>query len=164
VKKKIARFMSRDVHPAVQFIKYALAGGAATAVDVAAFYAAAILLMPALTPGDPAARLLRLDLPVIAESVRSSNYVFDRGFAFFFSNLTAYVLNMLWVFTPGRHSRFVEFWLFFAVSGASFISGTALGWFLIHTLGLPTTHAYAANVATSVAINYVCRKYLVFKS
>lgn len=146
-----------------QFVKYCLAGMIATAVDVLMFYAAAIWILPALTPDDPVSRLLGLQISPIAESLRSTYYVWDKVIAFMLSNLTAYITNVLWVFTPGRHKRSVEFSLFFVVSGVSFAAGTALGWVLIRGIGLPTTYAYGANAVASISINYVCRKFIVFK-
>ncbi|MBI5622887.1 MAG: GtrA family protein [Elusimicrobia bacterium] len=159
----LSRWLRHDVHPAVQFVKYALAGVLATAVDVLVFYLAAILLLPALTPTDPAAVLLGLELAPVPDAVRSSHYVWSKVIAFFFSNLTAYAANVLWVFVPGRHRRWVEFSLFLAVSATSFVVGTSLGWMLIEWAGLPTTYAYVANGVAALAINFVCRKFLVFK-
>ena len=158
----LTQFSRRQTHPAIQFVKYAIGGALATAVEVLVFYLIAIWLLPALNPGDPAARLLSLRLAPISEGARSAHYVWGKAIAFVFSNLTAYVVNILWVFTPGRHSRKLEFALFYAVSGTSFILGTALGWLLIAWAGLPTTYAFAANGAASIAINYAGRKFIVF--
>jgi putative flippase GtrA len=163
MKKLLDQFMRRETHPFIQFVKYALAGVLATSVDVMAFYLVAIVVLPALNPSDPAARLLGLHIAPLAEGVRSSHYVWSKVIAFFFSNLTAYIVNALWVFTPGRHSRAMEFGLFFALSTVSFSLGTGLGWLLIRWLGLPTTYAYAANGVASLAINYAGRKFLIFK-
>lgn len=164
LKEILRQFKGREAHPFIQFVKYALGGVVASVVDVLVFYLAAVLLLPALTPNDPVALLLGIDPAPLAESVRSSRYVWDKVLAFFFSNLTAYVVNVLWVFTPGRHSKAVEFLLFTAVSVVSFVVGVALGWLLIKITGLPTTYAYAANMFASVSINYVCRKFFVFKN
>ena len=82
---------------------------------------------------------------------------------FLFSNATAYVVNVLWVFTPGRHSKGKEIALFYAVSGASFAIGTGLAWTLIRGIDMPTTYAYLVNVVASVLINYAGRKYFIFK-
>ncbi len=146
-----------------QFAKYALAGLVATAVDVGIFYLVAITLLPALTPNDPVARLFGLSIAPLAENIRSSHYVWGKVIAFMFSNLACYWVNIRWVFTPGRHKRHVEMALFFAVSTTSFVLGTALGWLLIRTSGLPTTYAYIANGAASLAINFAGRKFIVFK-
>ncbi|MDD5630386.1 MAG: GtrA family protein [Elusimicrobia bacterium] len=163
MKRILRQFAQREAHPAIQFIKYSIAGAVATLVDVVVFYLAAILILPALAPDDPVARLLGLSLAPIAESLRSANYIWDKVIAFFFSNLTAYVANFLWVFTPGRHKKHVEFALFYALSTTSFVAGTGLGWLLIRTVDLPTTYAYVANGVAALAINYAGRKYLVFK-
>jgi putative flippase GtrA len=163
MKHILRQFTGRQAHPVIQFIKYGIAGGLATAVDVLAFYLAAIFILPALTPDDPVAGMLGLRVQALAENVRSTRFVCDKIIAFMFSNLAAYLTNMLWVFTPGRHSRAVEMGLFLMVSVVSFTIGTGLGWLLIRYGGLPTTYAYVANVVAAVAINYVCRKFIVFK-
>ena len=146
-----------------QFAKYVLGGALATAVDVLLFYLLAASLLPALGPGDPVARLLGLHLAPLAESVRSTHYVWDTVIAFMVSNFTAYLVNIRWVFAPGRHKRAVEIALFYAVSTTSFILGTTLGWLLIREAGLPTTYSYIANGLASLAINFVGRKFVVFK-
>jgi putative flippase GtrA len=163
MKRLMKQFLCREAHPAVQFVKYAIGGALATAVDVLVFYLVAIWLLPALAPGDPAARLLGLSVSPIAEAARSAHYVWDKIIAFMFSNFTAYVVNALWVFTPGRHSKRKEFALFYAVSATSFVLGTALGWLLIKWAGLPTTYAFVANGVASLALNYAGRKFVVFK-
>jgi putative flippase GtrA len=99
----------------------------------------------------------------VDESLRSRNFVIDSVVTFLFSNLTAYVLNVLWVFEPGRHRRMVEVALFYAVSTASMGVGTFLGWFLISIFGLSTTASYLAKMFSSLLINFLCRKFIVFK-
>lgn len=163
MKDSLRRFLSREAGPVAQFVKYALAGVVATGVDVAVFYSAAVFLLPALTPSDPVARLFSLEVAPVGEALRSTRYVWDKVLAFMFSNLTVYFINIRWVFTPGRHGRAMELALFYAVSASSFAIGTGLGWLLIRTVGLSTTYAYAANAAAAIAINYACRKYIVFK-
>ncbi len=44
----LQQFLQRDADPVVQFIKYAIAGGSATGVDVLVFYLVAWKLIPAL--------------------------------------------------------------------------------------------------------------------
>jgi putative flippase GtrA len=163
LKSLLRQFSRRDSTPLVQFIKYTLGGAVATGVDILVFYVLAIWVLPALTPEDPVARALGLRIAALAEGARSARYVWDRIITFVFSNYTAYAINIRWVFTPGRHSKAVEVALFYAVSIASFGLGTGLGWLLIRATGMDTTYAYAANIVASVAINYACRKYFVFK-
>ena len=156
--------MRRDAtHPLVQFIKYGMAGGVATFVDIVVFYTLALWFLPALGANDPLVTKLHLNVTLVAETVRSTNYVWDKCITFLFSNLTAYVVNVLWVFTPGRHSRWVEVGLFYLVSAISFVVGTGLAWLLIKQFGISTTAAYICNAVASLMINYVCRKFIIFK-
>ena len=163
MKHILRQFLQREASPFIQFIKYALAGGLATVVDIAVFYLLAWLVIPALTPDDGFARIFSLNIAPIDDATRSWHYVVDRVITFLFSNLTAYVANILWVFEPGRHSRWMELSLFYAVSGASFLIGTALGWVLIHVFGLTTSMTYVVNMVVSLMINYAGRKFLIFK-
>ena len=163
MKNILQQFLRRESHPLIQFIKYGLAGGAATAVDIVVFYLLSWLVFPALTSDDRLVTLLNLDIRPVEELVRSRHYYLNRSITFLFSNFTAYVINVLWVFEPGRHSKAKEIGLFYAVSGVSFLIGTTIGWALIRFAGFTTTTAFLANLVASVLINYVARKYYVFK-
>jgi putative flippase GtrA len=107
--------------------------------------------------------LLNLDVTPVSELTRSRHFVLNRAITFMFSNLAAYIANILWVFEPGRHTRSKEITLFYLVSGLSFFLGAMVGWALIKSLGTSTTGAYVANMVCSVMINYVCRKFYIFK-
>jgi putative flippase GtrA len=157
------QFTGRQHSPLVQFIKYAIAGGIATVVNILLFYCFALKLMPALDPSDAVAKLLHLDVSLLSDTVRARNSMIDNGIAFIFSNLTAYLINIFWVFESGRHNRVREILFFYLVSGVSFVLGTSLMGFLIHHFGMMTTIAFAANGVTALLINYALRKYFVFK-
>lgn len=89
--------------------------------------------------------------------------MFDNGIAFLFSNLTAYLINIFWVFEAGRHNRVLEILMFYAVSGISMVIGSALmGWLITHW-GMTTTVAFGASILISLMINFVLRKCLIFK-
>ena len=163
MKRILKQFFQREAHPVVQFIKYGIAGGVATAVDILVFYFLSWKVFPALTADDAVVKLLGISVTVIDEITRSRHYLLNKAITFFFSNLTAYIVNILWVFKPGRHKKWVEIVLFYAVSIVSFALGTFLGWFVIAVLGMTTTAAYVANMFASLMINYACRKYWVFK-
>lgn len=163
MKELLRQWSRKDAHPAVQFVKYGLCGGLATAVDMAIFFLAAWMVFPALSESDPLVRLFGLTASAVEEGVRSRYFVYDRLIAFLFSNGTAYVLNALWVFEGGRHRRHTEIALFLAVSAGSLAFGTALGWAMIRFFGLSTTVSYLGNVVASVLINYAGRKFFVFK-
>jgi putative flippase GtrA len=83
--------------------------------------------------------------------------------AFLFSNLTAYIINITWVFSPGRHHPMLEFLFFFGVSGIAILIGSTLMGFLIHTYGTTTTTAFLANILVSLMINFFIRKHVIFK-
>jgi len=159
----VKQFLQREAHPAVQFVKYGIGGAVATVVDVMVFYACAWKIFPALGEGDFMVRFFGIAVSAIPEAIRSRNFVIDSAIAFVFSNLTAYLINIAWVFEPGRHRRHIEIGLFYAVSIVSIATGTGLGWLMIRALGASTTASYIAKMVSAVMINYVCRKYIVFK-
>jgi putative flippase GtrA len=158
------QFKSRDDHtPLVQFIKYGIAGVISTVVHVFCFYIMALKFLPALSGNDVIASVLHLAVPEVSNALRARNSMIDNTVAFLFSNFTAYVINVAWVFEPGRHHRVLEFFYFFLVSGFSVLIGSALMGVLIRNFGITTTHAFAVNVLVSLMINFVLRKHVVFK-
>ena len=159
----LRQFKGRQHGPLVQFIKYGIAGAIATAVHVSLFYFCAVKLLPALNQGDALAGLLHLHVVVVSDAIRARNSVIDNVIAFMFSNLTAYLINIIWVFESGRHNRVVEIGFFYLVSGISTFIGSALMGFLIGRFGITTTVAFGANVIVSLMINFVLRKRVVFK-
>ncbi|MCC7299487.1 MAG: GtrA family protein [Verrucomicrobia bacterium] len=165
MKKHIQNFLAEKDNRLVQFIKYGMCGGAATVVDVAGFFLLAWLLFPALTASDPVAGLLSkfgLSIQAVSESIRLRNYWIDKGICFLFSNFTAYILNVLFVFKAGKHKRHHELMLFYAVSLISFLIGTTTGDLLIRFGGLDTTYSYIAAVISALLINYAGRKFFIF--
>jgi putative flippase GtrA len=159
----LRQFKGRQHTPLVQFIKYAIAGGIATAVHISLFYFCAVKLLPALNQGDALAGLLHLHVREVSNVIRARNSVIDNVIAFIFSNLTAYLINVAWVFESGRHHRVLEIGFFYLVSGISVVIGSALMGVLIGRFGIMTTVAFGANVLASLMINFVLRKYVIFK-
>lgn len=155
--------MSRDAAGAIQFLKYALCGGLATGVDVLIFYSLSWRLIPALKRDDFIARLLRLKIHPVEEGRRGRNFVINTAIAFMFSNFVAYISNVLWVFEPGRHAWYIEISLFYAVSLISISLGAFLGWAMIHYLKLSTTVSYIGKLIGALVVNFVCRKFIIFK-
>lgn len=160
-------FLSHDAGPLAQFIKYAFVGGLATAVNIFVFFLAGWFLFPCLTEDDIFVKLIRkikknVVLPVSALRSRYANACYCNIVAFFFSNTVCYILNRLFVFQPGKHSALVEALLFFAVSGVSVFLGTLIQTWLIAKFNKQTTVAFCANLVTSLAINYVMRRFVVF--
>jgi putative flippase GtrA len=162
MKKLIRQFLGREAHPGIQFIKYAMAGSFATAVDILTVFVLAWKIFPALMAGEFLVRLFHIEVAFLNDSVRARNYVLCKLFAFFVSNTTAYLVDRIWVFHPGRHSAKREFALFFMVSFVSLVLGTALAWVLIHQFGMTTAAAYLANAVASLSVNFIGRKFFVF--
>lgn len=163
VESLFEQLMQREANWYVQFLKYAICGGLATVTDVFVFYVLSWRLIPALKPDDIAVRFLRLKVKFATEQQRARNFVINTAIAFLFSNLVAYLSNMLWVFEPGRHAWYIEIGLFYAVSLISISLGTFLGWAMIKFLRLSTTTSYIGKMIASLLINFVCRKFVIFK-
>jgi putative flippase GtrA len=163
MRELLKQFTGRQHTPLVQFLKYAIAGGIATGVHILLFYGCAWKLLPALTATDPVVKALHLQVVAVSDAIRARNSMIDNVVAFIFSNMTAYLINILWVFESGRHHRVLEIAFFYLVSGISMVIGSALMGFLIQQFGLLTTLAFSANVLVSLMINFVLRKYFIFK-
>ena len=159
----LEQFTGRRHGPVVQFIKYAIAGGVATVVHISLFYLCAFKIFPALGPNDPLLRVMHASAVSLSDAIRARNSMIDNVIAFMFSNLTAYLINIAWVFESGRHNRIVEILSFYAVSGISMVIGSGLMGILIDRLGLATTVAFGANIFTALVFNYVLRKFFIFK-
>ncbi len=159
----LKQFMQRKASAPIQFIKYSLSGGMAVLVNTVLFYLLAWLLLPALNPDDPVVKLLGWNLQPLDDTLRAQRAVIDNCIAFIFSNLVAYLLNIYWVFEPGRYHKAIEISMFYAVSGSSFAIGTALMWVLINYLSLTTSIAFGAEIVAAALINFVVRKYIIFK-
>ena len=149
-------------HAGIQFLKYSMCGGAAMAVDMVVFFLVAWLLFPALTESDALVRLFNMQIEPVDESVRIVNFRISNVCAFLLSNLTAYLLNVLFVFKAGKHSRWKEVGLFYLVSAISVAIGVEFGAMLIKSFGLSTTFSYVAKAVSTTLINYAARKFIIF--
>jgi putative flippase GtrA len=147
----------------VQFIKYAIGGGVATATHITVFHLLGWRLLPCLQKNDWAVTWFRLSAAEVDDRTRARRSMINNGGAFLVSNLVAYIINVCWVFTPGRHSFLVEISLFYAVSAVSVAIGTAIMGWLIGRFGMRTTYAFLSNLVTALLINYAMRKFFIFK-
>jgi putative flippase GtrA len=163
----LEQFKSREAGPLVQFIKYGMAGGVATGVCIGTFYVMSLFVLDALSVDDAVVRVLRrfmeIDITPIADGLRARNAAINNSVAFLVSNFVCYMINIAWVFKPGRHHWLLEISLFYLVSGVSFALGTGLQTWLIAQFGVQTTLAFASNLVTAVLINYAMRKFVIFK-
>ena len=180
------QFAQREASPLIQFVKYSICGGGAVAVHVSIFYLLSWLLLPALNDKDVVVRLLHISAGDISDAVRARNAMINNVLAFVFSNLTAYLLNILWVFESGRRyspvdfalsklglsqratllactHRTVEVALFYAVSGIAIAIGTVLMGIMINQWHFTTTVAFGAECVVAALINFALRKFMIFK-
>ena len=154
--------MGNEAENLVQFIKYGISGAIATATHILVFHLAAWKLFFALQANDWFVRLLKVPIRKLDDTTRSRNSIKANGVAFVISNLVAYLINIYWVFVPGRYPWMVEILLFYLVSGASIVIGTGLMVFLIRRFGMLTTYAFGANIFAALMINYAMRKFFIF--
>ena len=158
---------SQDRHPVLQFVRYGIAGVAAMVANVLFFALSDLFLFPV---GDAEGLGAPVSWPEVgpwlremSRSVPVQNYLKCNLLAFLLANVVAYALNFRWVFESGRHSRQVEVTLFFLVSFIAFVVGTALAAFLVGSFGLNEYVAKIGDILSAILINYVCRKFLIFK-
>jgi putative flippase GtrA len=147
----------------VQFVKYGISGGLATFVHIVIFHLVAWKIFPSLQEKDFFIVISGITVTEMDVATRSLNSMLSNGVAFIFSNMVAYLINVFWVFKPGRHNKIIEIGLFYLVSGVSVIIGTSLMGFLIRYYAMQTTYAFTANIVSAVMINYGMRKFYIFK-
>ncbi len=153
---RLAQFASRDAHPLLQFIKYGICGVAATLVHQGIFFALSYTIIPA---GDG----IVINGVPIDDHTRYWNGVINNLIAIGPSCMVAYITNVLWVFTPGRHSRAREMTMFFSIAAVGNLAGLIGGPMLIKWFGIPTWMSQLTFIFTSFLVNFLCRKFLIFK-
>lgn len=150
-------------HIGIQFFKYALCGGTATLTDYAVSFLIAWIWLPALNGNELLVQLFDLQINAVSDDIRLKNFIIGSIIAFMAANLVAYILNVLFVFKAGKHDRWKEIGLFYLVSAMSVGIGVAIGASLIPSLGLPHDYSYIAKIISTTLINFVARKYIIFR-
>jgi putative flippase GtrA len=146
----LARMNARDTHPLIQIMKYGICGVGSLIVGQSIWLALSLWVWPALDS----------DIP---KEIRAANSTCNNIIAFCFGNVFAYITNSIWVFTPGRHHRVLEFIYFTLISTLAFVIGLSVGPLLIRMYGISTLLAQVFLLASSVVMNFICRKFFVFK-
>ncbi len=158
----IHQILANDAGNIIQFVKYAISGCIATLTHITVFHLVAWKIFFALQADDWFVRLLHLPIQELDDDTRSRNSMKGNGVAFLISNLVAYLINVYWVFVPGRYHWIIEISLFYLVSAAAIVIGTALMGFLIRRFGMLTTYAFGSNLFAALMINYAMRKFFIF--
>jgi putative flippase GtrA len=156
------QFFGNDAGPVLQFIKYGISGCIAVSTHILVFHLVAWKLFFALQADDWFVRLFKLPVQELDDATRSRNSMIGNGIAFVISNFVAYVINIYWVFVPGRYYWVIEIALFYLVSGVAIVIGTAFMGYLIRRFGMLTTYAFSANLFSALMINYAMRKFFIF--
>lgn len=152
----LRRIRAREVPWLIQFAVYGVCGVLATVVFVGLVLVFSSTIFPAMDG-------MIVDGKPITDALRAKNLLINNTLAFLIANVVAYVSNILLVFKGGRHHPVMEFLYFTAVSGVGFILSQLAGPWLIHQFGVPTYVAILTNTIASMMINFVCRKFFVFK-
>lgn len=142
--------LSREAPFLIQFAKYGVCGVLSVVVFFAFTY-----IGQTLFPAPFAENLPKL--------TRALNLIPLHLIAFLPSNFTAYFLNRLLVFTPGRHNFKKEMALFTIISFISFALGESITFLIVTGASASNTVAHFSFIIGSALVNFVCRKFLVFE-
>ena len=146
-----------------QIFKYGVIGILATAINIAVAELFAAYVWPCLGADDVFVKYLGFASSALADAERATLAVYCNLVGFFVANVVCWLLNRRYVFTPGRHHWLVEYALFLAGSGFAILCGSVLIWALVRFYGMQTTYSFGINVVASVMINFLVRKFLVFR-
>ena len=159
----VRRFLSHDSGPFAQFVKYGAIGVLSTCVQMVGFYILAATCLKCLAADDWAVRFARLPAVEVSDGIRALRAAVATAGGFTVANVFCWLMNRLFVFKPGRHSWIVELLLFFAVSLAALAIGIVVQSILINYAGWTTSSAFILEIISSFVINYVVRKFFIFK-
>lgn len=133
----------------LQIFRYLLCGGTAFVVHQLVVYGLGYSINPAF--GD-----------ALSDEIRFTNSAINHSIAFLISNTVAYLLNVRFVFTPGRFKRRTEVSLFFLASAISFFPALYSLDVIIRTLSLNSHVANIVFAGVAASANFVVRKFLIF--
>ena len=146
-----------------QIAKYGVIGIFATIINVVVAELCAAYVWPCLSPEDPFVKFLGFASASVPDADRASLAVLCNLVGFFVANVVCWLLNRRFVFKPGRHHWFLEWLYFLAGSGFAIACGSVAIWCLVRFCGIETSYSFVVNVLVSVAVNFVVRKFFVFK-
>ena len=146
-----------------QIAKYGVIGIFATIINVVVAELCAAYVWPCLSPEDPFVKFLGFASASVPDADRASLAVLCNLVGFFVANVVCWLLNRRFVFKPGRHHWILEWLYFLAGSGFAIACGSMAIWCLVRFCGIETSYSFVVNVLVSVAVNFVVRKFFVFK-
>jgi putative flippase GtrA len=137
----------------IQFGKYGMCGVIAVVMHSIINYSLGLTILPSVGEG-------------IDKDVKQHNLLISNSIAFFGSGIVAYWLNVTFVFTPGRHGKSKEISLFFIISAIAFFAGLLAIPLVFKALDTNKGIEHFANlgfIITSAMVNFLCRKFVIFK-
>jgi putative flippase GtrA len=152
----VARIRERNVPSLIQFSAYVMCGVMATLVHTGTVTLLSLTILPA-------GKGMIVDGVVLDEAVRKTNLLIVNYIGFPLGCIVAYITNILFVFTPGRHSRLKEMAMFFGVAACGFFPSIWIIDFLVSRYGVPSIIAQCAFIITSFLVNFFMRKFVIFK-
>lgn len=147
-----------------QIFKYGAIGVASTLVQTGVFYTLATSCLKCLKADDIMVKLFGFTAAEgLTDGVRAFRFALATGVGFVIANIFCWLLNRRYVFTSGRYRWYIEFGLFFVTASIATFIALALSSILIGRFGLMTTLAVFVEVFASFVINFVVRKFVIFK-
>jgi len=150
------RIRGQDMPWIVQLAVYGFCGVLATVVAVIQIVILSKTIIPAYEG-------MVVDGVTMTDDLRAQNLLINNSIAFLTTNVFAYFLNVMLVFKRGRHHPWMEFIYFTLINGISFTLSQLAGPWLVHQFGVPTNLAILTNTVFAALINFVARKFFVFK-
>jgi putative flippase GtrA len=147
----------------LQVFKYGIIGVASTLIQSVVFYILAMTVLGCLTADDIVVKIFGCGESDIADSVRAVRFAIATGIGFTFANVFCWLMNRVFVFTPGKFKWHVEFAMFFGVSALAMVLATIVSSALINWCGLMTSLAVLIEIMMSFALNFFARKFFIFK-
>ena len=168
MKEGLAKILSHEAGPFWQFVKYGVIGVLSTLVQTAIFYLLAASVLLCLTPDDWAVRFLGLPAASFTGdeawyASRGTQAAAATAVGFVVANVFCWLMNRRFVFVPGKFRWFVELGMFFGVSTFATAVALVVMKVLIDHAGMMTTLVVFVEVAVSFLVNFVARKFFIFK-
>ena len=164
----VRKVLSHESGPFWQFVKYGVIGVLSTLVQMAVFYTLAATCLRCLAEGDWAVKYL--SLPAVAFTGGEPWYA-ARWFlaavatviGFTVANVFCWLMNRWFVFRPGKFRWYVEFGMFYAAAAGAMGLALVVQSVLIRHCGMMTSLAALIEIVLSFLINFVVRKFFIFK-
>ena len=164
----IEKILSHDCGPFWQFVKYGAIGVMATLVQTGVFYILAATCLKCLGSDDVAVRFFGLPAAnftgeEVWYATRGSLASVATAIGFAVANVFCWLMNRKFVFRPGKFRWYIEFAMFFSAASLATAIALAVMKVLIDSFGMMTTFAVVIEVFVSFMVNFIVRKFFIFK-